>query len=222
MKYRYAFSQIHSLSLPIPQALGIFTVVLPLITGISTRGANGLIKRAVGKEQEQLTIPLIGVIGFQLIYETIVATLSLTYILPPSFLDCALNEKWQQFYVVRNAKAIRDIQNAFECCGYRTVKDRAWPFTEHTASPCSSTLDRTKSCAGDWRKATQVTAGLFLLVAVVVFIVKVFRVRPRELFDLTMYRCWLSYCFSLISLNGRAGLREKIESIEQKAGGIRD
>jgi len=180
MKCRYAFYRIHSISLPIPQALGLFTVFLPLITGISSRGANGLIQRAAKNGQERLTIPLIAVIVFQLVYETVIATLALTYILPPSSLNCGLTEKWQQLYVRRNENAVKNIQNAFECCGFRTVKDRAWPFTDQSTSPCAVTLGRTKSCAGDWRKAEQVTASLFLSVAIVVIAITVWAIILSE------------------------------------------
>lgn len=147
--------------------------MLPFITGISIQGVNSLTKRLAKREQEQLTIPLIAVIGFQLVYETAVVTLALTYILPPNSLNCGLNEKWQQLFVSRDERAIRDIQDTFQCCGFRTVKDRAWPFTTGSASPCAATLGRTRSCAGEWRKAEQITAGLFLLVGLVVFVIKV-------------------------------------------------
>lgn len=74
----------------------------------------------------------------------------------------------------KNENAIRGIQDRFECCGLMTTKDKAWPFPDkkHTVSPCEETFGRTKSCLGEWRQAQQVNAGLFLLVAIVVFIVK--------------------------------------------------
>lgn len=124
--YSYAFSQIRALSLPIPQALALFTLVLPLITGISTRGAYGLIRRSSGSQQQyHLTIPLIAVIGFQLIYETVVSTLALTYIIPPSSLTCGLETRWQHLYANKDTRAIKVIQEAFNCCGFHNVKDRA-------------------------------------------------------------------------------------------------
>jgi hypothetical protein len=168
----YAYSQIRYLNLPISEALALFTVVLPLITGISTQGVYGLIQRASNNEQYQLTIPLIGVIGFQLMYETIVATLSLTYILPPSSLKCGLDNVWQGFYSAKNGQVIRAIQDSFDCCGFKTVKDRAFPFTG-PALQCVATYDRTSSCLKPWRQAEQINAGLLLLVASILFIVKV-------------------------------------------------
>jgi len=172
----YAYSQIRFLSLPIPQALGLFTVVLPLITGISTQGVYGLIKRSSKGKQYQLTIPLVAVIGFQLIYETVIATLALNHILPPDALVCGLESTWKKLYGDKNQKAIRAIQDSFECCGFRSVVDKAYPFTDHKPSPCAEIFGRSRSCFGAWREAEQVNAGLFLLVAVIVFIIKVLSV----------------------------------------------
>ncbi|TVY78436.1 hypothetical protein LSUE1_G007220 [Lachnellula suecica] len=166
----YAYSQIRYLSLPIPQALALFTVVLPIITGISTQGVSGLIQRSSKSEQYQLTIPLLAVLGFQLMYETIIATLALTKIIPPSALSCDLNSKWQSLFQTKNIRAISAIQDSLQCCGFNSVKDRSFPFGQ--PSTCAKDYGRSQSCAGKWRRAEQVNAGLLLLVAVVVFMLK--------------------------------------------------
>jgi hypothetical protein len=174
LQSRYSYSRIRFLSLPIPQALALFTVVLPLITGISTQGAYSLIQRSSKKENFKLTIPLLAVIGFQLIYETIVATLALTHILPPSALKCGLHEKWNFLYAQKDVNAVRAIQDAFDCCGFNSIYDRAYPFNDNGKSSCAKVFNRNKSCFGEWRKAEQINAGLLLLVALVVFVIKVF------------------------------------------------
>jgi hypothetical protein len=122
-------------------------------------------------EQYQLTIPLIAVIGFQLIYETIVATLASTYILPPASLACGLDTRWQKLFSGKDENAIKAIQDALQCCGFHNPRDRAWPFGH--PSTCGEVFGRNEGCLGEWRKAEQVDAGLFVLVAVVVFAIKV-------------------------------------------------
>jgi hypothetical protein len=167
----YAYTQIRFLNLPIPLSLALFTVVLPFITGITVQGSYGLIRRTSDTGPYQLTIPLIAVIGFQLIYETVVATLALTHILPPSALQCGLESKWYQLYNAKDGAAIRAIQDAFNCCGFNSVRDKSWPFGQ--PSTCAATFNRNQPCVGSWRRAEQINAGLLLLVAVTVFIVKV-------------------------------------------------
>jgi hypothetical protein len=67
---------------------------------------------------------------------------------------------------------MRTIQDSFKCCGFRTLKDRGFPFGD--PSQCAEVFGYKKSCLGSWRKAEQIQAGLLLLVAVVVFVVKVY------------------------------------------------
>jgi len=183
----YAYSQIRALSLPISQALALFTIVLPLVTGISTQGVRGLLQRHNSSEQNELTLPLIAVIGFQLIYETVVATLALTYMIPPESLRCGLDDKWQKMFHDKSVRQIRGIQDSLNCCGYKSVKDRAWPFLPDATAPgnCAETTGRSKACFGGWRQAEQINAGLLLLVAIIVFIVKVF-----SLIDLLTSSSW--------------------------------
>jgi hypothetical protein len=70
-----------------------------------------------------------------------------------------------------DTRAIRTIQDTFECCGLNSVVDRAFPFGQ--PSTCAITYGRSNSCFGEWRKAEQINAGLLFLVAVIVFVLKV-------------------------------------------------
>ncbi|QSZ30805.1 hypothetical protein DSL72_000363 [Monilinia vaccinii-corymbosi] len=142
----YSYSRIRSLSLPVSQALALFTVVLPLATGVSIQGAVGLIQRANKKEQNQLTLPLIAVIGFQLVYETVVATLALTYMIPPKSLQCGLDDTWQSLFSSKDERKIRAIQDALNCCGLHSVYDRAYPFrtNAHAAGNCVGLTHRSQ------------------------------------------------------------------------------
>ena len=109
------------------------------------------------------------------IYETAIATLALTHMAPPSELVCGLERQWGALFSNKNAEAIRRIQEQFQCCGFRNVQDRAWPFPDrgHTAGACVEAFGRSDGCLGGWRQMEQVTAGLILLIAVVAFLLKV-------------------------------------------------
>ncbi len=75
----------------------------------------------------------------------------------------------------KDETAIKRIQNTFDCCGFNALADRAWPFPSKDidARECQRRFDRTQSCAGPWRQAEQINAGLFLIVAAVIFLGKV-------------------------------------------------
>lgn len=130
------------------------------------------VQRSSRSEPYQLAIPLVVVIGFQLVYETIIATLALTHMIPPANLACGLNDQWQKMYRDKNGEAIKAIQDSFNCCGLNSVVDRAYPFVNGKPSKCATIFERNKSCFGEWRKAEQTNAGLLFLVALLVFAVK--------------------------------------------------
>jgi hypothetical protein len=121
------------------------------------------------------TLYLILLLAFQLIYETVVATLALTYMVPSTRLNCGLEEKWKQLYQNKDEGAIRRIQDRYDCCGFNSVKHMPWPFQgeDVPAGTCQARFDRTQSCAGPWRQAEQINAGSFLLVTAFIFAMKV-------------------------------------------------
>lgn len=106
-----------------------------------------------------------------LVYITVVATLSGTHVSPVGGLGCALREKWQSMFP-KNGRKIKRIQDAFDCCGFRSVKDMPFPFPGHgnTVDTCSQRYDRHIGCEAAWRDKERTVAGLMIGVAVGVFI----------------------------------------------------
>jgi hypothetical protein len=171
----YAYSEVRRLSLPISQILALFAAFLPIATGISLQSAHRLLR--IHAKKLGLTRPALYVIllmAIQLIYETVVATLALTHMAPASSLNCGLEEQWKRLWMSKDGAAIKRIQNRFDCCGFNSVKDRAWPFPdkEVDVEECRKRFDRTQPCAGPWRQAEQINAGLFFTVAAVIFVTK--------------------------------------------------
>jgi len=109
------------------------------------------------------------------IFDTVIATLALDNMVPPSDLVCPLERHWTQLFSSKNVAIIRTIQERHQCCGFRSVQQMPWPFPDrsHTAASCAQTFGRQQGCLGGWRQDQQITAGLMLLVAIVVFVLKV-------------------------------------------------
>lgn len=170
--------RIKAFSLPISAVTATATIILPVITGVSLHGAQRLSIRANGpstRAKKSFSWSTILVFVLLIIYETAIATLALTHMAPPGELICGLERRWGALFSTKNPDAIRTIQEQFQCCGFRNVQDRAWPFPDrsHTARACVEALGRNTSCLGAWRRMQQVTGGLILLVAVVTFLLKV-------------------------------------------------
>ena len=67
----------------------------------------------------------------------------------------------------KNAAGIRGIQDALECCGFRSLKDQAWPFKdkEHDVDACIKAYGRTKNCEGLRGRERKVVLGWMVVIA---------------------------------------------------------
>lgn len=179
--------RVRSLSLPISTATSAATIILPAVTGVTLRGAQSLIRGSPGKRNDIKLISsrsAIIIVFLLFIYDTVIATLTLTYMVPPSSLKCNLEGRWAWLFSHKDAEIIRRIQDRHQCCGFNSVRDRAWPFPDgrHAATACYEAFGRQRSCFEGWRQDEQVTGGLMLLVAVMGFFLKVYL---RSKFDFT-------------------------------------
>jgi len=175
--------KIRTLSLPIPTTLGAFTLVLPIVAGLTLelRVKSAGRTRQRGRQQTlRRWYPLM--LFILVVYETVIATLSGTYIAPDGALDCGLQERWRNLWRLHNADAIRSIQDAFQCCGLRTSVDMPWPFPNKNTDvhECARRLGTDKSCFEDWKRDERLVAGLMLAVACLVFIWKVRVTFPKS------------------------------------------
>ena len=170
--------------LPIPTNLTAFALVLPPITGIAIEAATTLTRKGaprrdaltLGNSQSGSSLPLMLTLAFLLVYETVVVTLAGTYVAPSQSLKCGLNEKWQTLFGRKDEATVRRIQDKFSCCGFATVKDRAWPFVKNggpKVNACQEMFQRTASCFGSLKSEQQKVAGMLIAVAAGVFLWKV-------------------------------------------------
>ncbi|KAL8826196.1 MAG: hypothetical protein Q9191_003955, partial [Dirinaria sp. TL-2023a] len=185
-----SLQQITSLSVPIARSTPIATLLLPILTGLSLRGAQALARRSHGAfltKEGSFTWSTVSVFVILTIYDTVIVTLAITHLGPESWLKCALDEQWQRLYSGKNGDAIRRIQDRHRCCGLHSVRDRPYPLPIRGRGDeaCVEMYEGRghRSCFKRWRKDEQISAGLLVFVAVMTFLVKVvvillFRARP--------------------------------------------
>ncbi|EIT74655.1 hypothetical protein AO1008_11709 [Aspergillus oryzae 100-8] len=164
---------------PLPISLSATTTILPILTPIllflarflsnqSTTGANTPTFR-----NRFIT----SVISYLLtILPSGLATLALTYLFAPDLLVCQLNNQWQSYYHNKDSRAIRAIQDSLHCCGFRSVKDRAWPFKDrnHGDDACVRQIGYGRACLGPWEQEDKSAAWMVFWAAVLILVVKVF------------------------------------------------
>lgn len=106
------------------------------------------------------------------ILTTALATLYATDLAPSDTRSCELSTRWQRLFRAKDADTIRTIQDALQCCGFRTVKDMAWPF-EPKDVQCRVRFDRGLACQGPWTAALQRVAGVELGLVLAVAVLQV-------------------------------------------------
>ena len=153
-------------------------MISPVITGIGLQRAIRIVARSnsyFDSAKPSISWSSFVAFVFLIIYDTVIATLALTDMTPSNALICPLERRWSQLFSNKNAVVIRSIQEKHQCCGFRSVQQMAWPFPDrsHDASSCANTFGYQQGCLRGWRKDQQITAGLILLVAIVLFVLKV-------------------------------------------------
>lgn len=110
-----------------------------------------------------------------IVYTAVIATLAGTHISPVAGLKCALRERWQKLYSHKEGPILREIQDAFRCCGLVNTRDMSWPFPSGKngvgVDACVQlNPDRVgRACAALWMGRERVVAGCLLAVAVGTF-----------------------------------------------------
>ncbi|KAI3317042.1 hypothetical protein HD806DRAFT_516128 [Xylariaceae sp. AK1471] len=156
-----------TLSLPISTGTTVLTILLPLFAAANIF-FTPLLSRVVGSSSyQQLLLPVLHILQGGL--AIIIATLSFQGLLPDQLLECGLHGNWQKLWQNHDGRGIERIQNAFDCCGFRSVRDMAWP---PPLLHCQEIYDRHTSCAAPWQQYMQRTSGLEFMVAAVVGIIQ--------------------------------------------------
>lgn len=175
LTYPISYEHVNSvtLSFPLSPVLTFLTILLPLLAAANAFALPYLTRSSMHTPKSLLnpTHPAIPQV-LQGILTTVLATLYATYIVPGDAQTCELSTLWQRLFRGKNDQAIRAVQDTFECCGFRSVKDMAWPFPP-AAVPCTTRFDRDLACHGPWTSALQRNSGVQFGVVVVVGLLQV-------------------------------------------------
>ncbi|KAG7140470.1 hypothetical protein HYQ45_002773 [Verticillium longisporum] len=156
-----------NLSLPIAPNLTLATILLPLLGALNTAFQPRLLQAARTTRSPVERILPQTLQSLQAILTTALATLLLQSATASApLLDCALASTWQRLFQAKDAPRLRAIQDALDCCGYRSTRDRPWPFPTRDVEPgrCAVRFDRQTACAEPWRNALGRNAALGLAV----------------------------------------------------------
>jgi hypothetical protein len=94
--------------------------------------------------------------------------------LRPRVQQCLLGDRWAGAFHAKNEGLIRALQEALQCCGLRSSRDRAWPFPDrtHAADACVVRYGYDRSCEALWMQRERGVLVGMVAVGVVGLVVK--------------------------------------------------
>ncbi|RCI11220.1 hypothetical protein L249_7641 [Ophiocordyceps polyrhachis-furcata BCC 54312] len=151
-----------SLSLPLRPSLTITTIILPILSAANAIFYQRFLLRSASAAARRRTLPRAMTLqALQAILTVVMATLFFSDMMPSVARTCLLSHRWQRLFSSRDVDSIRRIQDALNCCGFRTVLDRPWPFPgSQGARECADTYRRDVPCSQPWQMAMQRNCGV--------------------------------------------------------------
>ncbi|EDN02684.1 predicted protein [Histoplasma mississippiense (nom. inval.)] len=177
----YSWFRTSKYYLPLPIALSGVTTFFPIAAVILIPLATNLAAGTRSRRSDTTSLGSIKVSRFTIILEqlltiipTALAAFAISYFAPEDILGCRLENQWQSFYSHKNAIAIRSIQDRLQCCGFRSTRDRGWPFPSASDQrDCTSAFGYTQSCFAGWRSAQRQAATMVFTAAILSLVMKV-------------------------------------------------
>ncbi|CAK7216736.1 hypothetical protein SCUCBS95973_002907 [Sporothrix curviconia] len=162
----YEYRSATTLSLPLSPALTILAILLPVFSFANAFALPALLTGPAHQRRRTLLVSnlLQALQLLQLVLSVVLATFFFATAAPSTVRNCLLSTTWQRLFASKNAAAIRHIQDTLDCCGFNSVRDRAWPFAEDLRGgggvPCAERFGRQVACGGRWADRLQRVAGL--------------------------------------------------------------
>ncbi|KAI2615131.1 hypothetical protein GGR54DRAFT_309726 [Hypoxylon sp. NC1633] len=154
------------LSLPLSTGTTVLTIILPFLAAaniIYTPLLNRFLRRRIESVPALQLLP-VALQVIQAVLTVVLATLAAQGFVPGQMLECSLEESWKLLWHNHDGRAIERIQDTFNCCGLRTVKDRGWP----NGRCMDLNKGRHNACLNSWRSSMQRSAGLEFTIAIAV------------------------------------------------------
>ncbi|KAF5854898.1 hypothetical protein ETB97_010878 [Aspergillus alliaceus] len=162
------------LPLPLTATTAILPVLAPFLLFISKFLSN---PPTTGTNTPTLRHRLIAsIVSYLLtILPSGLATVALTYLVAPDLLLCQLNNQWQSYFHNKDSRAIRAIQDSLHCCGFRSTKDRAWPFKggANGDDACVRQIGYDRACLEPWQQEDKSAAWMVFWAAVLVLVIQI-------------------------------------------------
>lgn len=171
-------------SLPFPSAVPLANIAIALTAVTSSLFTS----EPTLSELNQYAKKLLNIIAYIIhLIPISLAVLSSTYIFPNDILACRTDTRWRELFMAKDGDTIRSIQSRLQCCGFNSMRDRAWPFPSALHGIDAGTCERTSGfsdhCATRWQGQLVLAAGLCVIASSLeqILLVRVFFVTSWKL-----------------------------------------
>ncbi|RCI11354.1 hypothetical protein L249_7133 [Ophiocordyceps polyrhachis-furcata BCC 54312] len=172
------------LSLPLPKSITFLAMLLPIMAFLNAYIYPNLLLRASSSSspssspqptQSRLSPTRLAPLVLQASQALLTAVLATAFLLrglvpSPLVVDFLLDARWNHLFLGRRrgdaASPIELVQDSFDCCGFRTLDDRAFPFDGPPS--CADEYHRVRPCRIPWARAMQATSAIDFAVVLTV------------------------------------------------------
>lgn len=154
---RYSWAQVSRFSLPLPTAVFVLSLFFPIAVGALMPLAPRLLPEGLVSRRNSLVV----LTYLSSLVPVVLLVVSLIFATPTSLQSCSLETAWAHLFQSKDERAITTIQDNLRCCGFNSVRDRAWPFPAKgiDAGECERTQGYHVRCLEGWRRQESHAAG---------------------------------------------------------------
>lgn len=168
MSYRWSLVRIHKLRLPFPSWVASMEIVLTLVVVAAVWSWD---RATLEHQRRKLTNFMFYATAYVVLLASVgLATWCAINAFAADISSCTLELQWKRWFQNKNANAIRSVQNHFHCCGFNSMKDRAWPFPsrQNDADTCQKMFDFSTHCRPLWHSEMRFVAIASLVASLTV------------------------------------------------------
>ena len=142
---RWTWIEVQRFSLPVSVSTSILNIIISVLASLVIWSSTRV--TAPTKTRFHTNIVKIMSLLFILL-PVILATLSLSDGGRPAVRSCLTEARWEHLYQTKNERVVKEIQTQLLCCGYNSIRDRAWPFPARgvDATACERSLGFMTPC----------------------------------------------------------------------------
>lgn len=156
---RYGLLLIQKFYLPFSPAVPLLNIVIAFMIAAVGWSWNAIISLM---QNGRAAISISICIYLLLASALVLAVLSGQSVFPNDLETSRTENQWKLWFRSKDKNSIQSVQNQLHCCGFNSMRDRAWPFPAKgvDAAECQRSSGYLTNCGPLWQDLLRMAAGL--------------------------------------------------------------